>query len=100
MFKIIFLYLKGVIRGLHFQREPFSQGKLVYVLNGSIFDYVINVNKKSVNFKKSFFFELSSDIFEMIYIPPGYAHGFQALEDNTIVFYKCTQGFLPTQIRV
>ena len=78
---------KSVLRGLHFQKHPFEQGKLVQVLIGKIYDVAVDINKNSKNFGKWKGTEL--DINKQLYIPPGFAHGFQALEDS-IILYKCT----------
>lgn len=77
---------KGVVRGMHYQRAPMAQGKFLRCLRGSIFDVVINLKTSEVH-------TMTLDPFEGIYIPEGYAHGFQALEDETIVYYKCTNGY-------
>ena len=77
----------GVIRGLHWQREPFSQGKLISCLAGSVFDVVVDLRKSSKTFGRHISFNLDSMTGEAIWIPPGYAHGFQALEPNTKFIY-------------
>lgn len=83
---------KGVLRGLHFQRAPFAQGKLVRVLNGSITDVVVDLRKDSETFGKSLQILISSNIGNMVYVPVGFAHGFVVLEDS-MVLYKCTNGY-------
>mgnify|MGYP001334855562 CR=1 FL=1 len=82
---------KGVLRGLHFQNPPFSQGKLVQVLKGKVLDVVVDIRKNSVTYGKSFSIELSDDNKKMLWIPSGFAHGFLSLEDDTIFNYKCTE---------
>lgn len=85
---------KGVIRGLHFQtRHP--QGKLVRVLQGSIYDVVVDIRKHSPTFGKWIGITLSSSSHQMIYVPIGFAHGFLALEDHTEVLYKTTDFYDP-----
>lgn len=81
---------KGVLRGLHFQNPPYAQGKLVRVLSGSVIDVVVDIRKASSTYGKCFTFELNANSNKMIWIPPGIAHGFASLEDETVFFYKCT----------
>jgi len=81
---------KNVLRGLHFQNPPFAQGKLVRVINGSVLDVAVDIRKSSPTYGKSFEIILSEQNKTMLWIPPGFAHGFLTLEDNTIFFYKCT----------
>tara|TARA_B110000444_G_C18681865_1_gene520134 strand:+ start:155 stop:697 length:543 start_codon:yes stop_codon:yes gene_type:complete len=81
---------KGVLRGLHFQNPPFSQGKLVRVIKGAILDVSVDIRKDSPTYGQYFSVELSEDNKTIFWIPPGFAHGFLTLEDNTIVTYKCT----------
>jgi dTDP-4-dehydrorhamnose 3,5-epimerase len=81
---------KNVLRGLHFQNPPFAQGKLVRVLQGSVFDVAVDIRKGSPTYGKWASIELSGDNKWMYWIPAGFAHGFLTLEDNTIFFYKCT----------
>lgn len=81
---------KNVLRGLHFQNPPFAQGKLVRVIKGSVNDVVVDIRKSSKTYGKSFSILLSEQNFKMLWIPPGFAHGFETLEDNTIFAYKVT----------
>jgi dTDP-4-dehydrorhamnose 3,5-epimerase len=83
---------KGVIRGLHFQKEPFAQGKLVRVITGKVVDVVVDLRIQSPTFGQHAKFLLDSALGNMLYVPEGFAHGFAALEDAT-VFYKCTNGY-------
>jgi dTDP-4-dehydrorhamnose 3,5-epimerase len=80
---------KGVIRGLHFQREPYAQGKLVTVLNGKAMDVVVDLRKDSRTFGKVYYCLLESEKRNMLMVPEGFAHGFAAMED-TLFYYKCT----------
>lgn len=82
---------KGVLRGLHFQNPPFSQGKLVQTLKGVVLDIVVDIRKNSLTYGRNFSIELSADNKKMLWIPPGFAHGFLSLEDDTIFNYKCTE---------
>jgi len=84
---------KGVLRGIHFQRDPFAQGKLVRVLRGKVWDIAVDLRKNSPTFGKWFGVELSEENGKMFYIPPGFGHGFLTLEDNTHFFYKCTNEY-------
>jgi dTDP-4-dehydrorhamnose 3,5-epimerase len=84
---------KGVVRGLHFQAPPFEQGKLVRVMQGSIRDVAVDIRKGSQTYGKWASVVLSGENKWMYWIPPGFAHGFSTLEDDTIVFYKCTKVF-------
>ena len=81
---------KGVLRGLHYQLKPRPMGKLVRCLKGKIFDVGVDIRKGSPTFGKWFGETLSGENMKMIYFPPGFAHGFLALEDDTHVYYKCT----------
>ena len=79
----------GTLRGLHYQlRKP--QAKLLHVVSGAIKDVVVDIRKGSPDFGKSIMINLNSASHNMIYIPEGFAHGYLALEDNTIIQYKCT----------
>ena len=81
---------KGVVRGLHLQAPPFEQGKLVRVMSGSVLDVAVDIRKNSPTYRKWASIELSGKNKWMYWIPPGFAHGFATLEDETIFFYKCT----------
>ncbi len=82
---------KGTLRGLHFQNPPFAQGKLVRVVTGKVLDVIVDIRKKSQTFGKSMKMEISGENKYMLWIPPGFAHGFLTLEDNTLFLYKCTE---------
>jgi dTDP-4-dehydrorhamnose 3,5-epimerase len=81
---------KGVLRGLHFQNPPFAQGKLVRAIKGSILDVAVDIRKASPTYGQHFDIELNETNKTMLWIPPGFAHGFLTLEDNTIFSYKCS----------
>jgi len=80
----------GVLRGLHFQNPPNEQGKLIRVVTGAVLDVAVDIRKGSKTYGKWISQELSEANKTMIWIPPGFAHGFLTLEDNTIFQYKCT----------
>lgn len=80
---------KGVVRGLHFQREPFAQGKLVRVIVGRVIDVAVDIRPNSPTFGQYETIELDAVSQNMFYVPAGFAHGFVALEDS-IFCYKCT----------
>ena len=87
--------LKGVLRGLHFQKEDYSQAKLISVLKGSILDIVVDLRKNSKTFGKYFAMEINENNKKMLFIPKGFAHGFLTLEDGTEIFYKCDNFYNP-----
>ena len=79
----------GVIRGLHFQKPPYAQAKLVRVLSGKILDVVVDIRKSSSNYGKHFVIELSAENQRQLFIPKGFAHGFSVLSTEATLFYKC-----------
>lgn len=81
---------KGVLRGLHYQRKPFSQGKLVRVIQGAVLDVAVDIRIGSPTFGNWASIELTGENKLMYWIPEGFAHGFLTLKDDTIFTYKCT----------
>jgi len=81
---------KNILRGLHYQLNPGAQGKLVRVIKGSVFDVAVDIRKGSPYYKKWVSIILSNENKNMFWVPPGFAHGFLVLEDDTEVFYKAT----------
>lgn len=81
---------KGVLRGLHFQKPPYAQGKLVRVVKGSVLDVAVDIREGSPTYGKWEATVLSEENKEMFWIPEGFAHGFVTLEENTVFTYKCT----------
>ena len=81
---------KGVLRGLHFQNPPYDQGKLIRVIQGAVNDVVVDIRKNSSTFGQTLKIKLTGSNFKMLWIPPGFAHGFETLEEGTIFVYKVT----------
>ena len=86
---------KGVIRGLHFQAPPFDQTKLVRCVSGNILDVAVDLRKNSKTYGKSFSIELSSENNKQLFVPKGFAHGFQVISDEAIVNYKVDNFYNP-----
>jgi dTDP-4-dehydrorhamnose 3,5-epimerase len=82
--------MKGVLRGLHFQTPPYAQGKLVRVMKGAVLDVAVDIRNGSPTYGQWASIELTESNKWMYWVPPGMAHGFVTLEDNTVFFYKCT----------
>ena len=81
---------KNVLRGLHFQKRPMSQGKLVQVIKGSVLDVAVDIRKSSPTYGQYYKIELNDINKFQLWIPEGFAHGFVSLEEDTIFSYKCT----------
>jgi len=86
---------KGVLRGLHFQKAPHAQGKLVRVTAGAVFDVAVDIRKDSPSFGRWVGVELSADNHRQFWIPPGLAHGFLVLSDSADFLYKTTDYYAP-----
>lgn len=84
------LSAQGTVRGLHYQLPPYSQGKLIRIVAGRVWDVAVDIRRSSPSFGCWVSIELSAENGEMVWIPPGFAHGFVALEDGTHMVYKCT----------
>lgn len=89
---------RGVLRGLHFQ-NPSAQGKLVSVLHGAVFDVAVDLRVDSPTFRRWIGVELSMENARQLWIPEGFAHGFQVLSDDAIFSYKCTRVYSPDHER-
>ncbi len=87
--------VKGVMRGLHYQLNPFPQAKLIRVVAGKIFDVALDIRKDSLTFGKWFGIELDSETKDQLLIPHGFAHGFSVLSDIAIIQYKCDNFYNP-----
>lgn len=86
---------KGVLRGLHYQKNPKAQGKLVTVFQGGIWDVAVDIRRSSPTFLKWISAELNDQNHAMLYIPPGFAHGFISLTQDVHLLYKCTNEYDP-----
>lgn len=87
--------VKGVLRGLHYQKHPKAQAKLVSVVRGKIFDVAVDIRKGSPTYGQWVGEVLSDECFRMLYIPVGFAHGFCVLSDEADVIYKVTEEYAP-----
>ena len=96
---ISFNKLKGTLRGMHFQLAPHGEGKLVRCTRGAIYDVIIDLRPTSKTHLKWIVVELTEENRKMLYIPEGFAHGFQTLQDNTEVFYQMTSTFVAQAAR-
>ncbi len=85
----------GTLRGLHFQRPPHAQAKLVRVAQGRALDVVVDLRHRSPTFGQHANVLLSAELGNALYVPEGFAHGFVALEDNTLFLYKCSDYYTP-----
>ena len=90
-----FNHKKGTLRGMHYQIHPFEEVKMVRCIQGKIFDVVIDLRKDSDTYKQWIGIELSDENHRMLYVPEGFAHGYQTLEDNSIVYYQVTEFYQP-----
>ncbi len=81
---------QGVLRGLHFQKPPFAQAKLVRVIQGAVLDVAVDIRKNSPTYGQHVAVELTGENKTLFYIPEGFAHGFLTLQDDTIFAYKCS----------
>ena len=86
----------GVLRGLHFQRPPHAQAKLVRVAQGRVLDVVVDIRRDSPTYGQHATVELSAALGNILYVPIGFAHGFVALEEDTLFLYKCSDYYAPS----
>lgn len=87
--------VRGVLRGLHYQKRPKAQGKLVQVLLGQVFDVAVDIRKRSPTYGKWIGTVLSADSGRILYVPPGFAHGFCVLSKEAAVGYEVTEEYAP-----
>jgi dTDP-4-dehydrorhamnose 3,5-epimerase len=90
---------KGTVRGMHYQMHPYEEEKVVWCARGAIYDVIVDLRNTSNTYKKWFGVELSEDNYKMLYIPKGFAHGFQTLKDETLIFYQMTEYYNPDYAR-
>ena len=86
---------KGTLRGLHFQKSPYEEVKLVTCIKGSVFDVIVDLRPDSPTYSKWDCAVLSENNYKTMYVPKGFAHGFQTLEDETIIHYQMSEFFNP-----
>lgn len=86
---------KGTLRGLHYQVEPYMEAKLIRCIRGAFYDVIIDLRPESPTYLQWLGVELTEDNYRMLYVPEGFAHGFQTLVDNTEAFYQVSQFFAP-----
>lgn len=86
---------RGVLRGLHYQKDPKAQGKLVIVLRGEIYDVAVDIRKGSPTYGRWVSTTLTDRTPAAVFVPPGFAHGFCVLSDGADVLYKCTEEYAP-----
>ncbi|GAU75651.1 dTDP-4-dehydrorhamnose 3,5-epimerase [Fusibacter sp. 3D3] len=86
---------KNVLRGLHFQKPPYTQGKLIYCIQGEIMDVAVDLRKSSSTYGQHVIFYLDSEKYNMAYIPEGFAHGYLVLSESATVTYKMTEVYAP-----
>jgi dTDP-4-dehydrorhamnose 3,5-epimerase len=92
---ISFNKIKGTLRGMHYQTDPFAEAKLIRCTMGSIYDVIVDLRPDSPSFKQYVGIVLTRDNHKMVYVPEGFAHGFLTLEDNTEVFYQMSEFYAP-----
>lgn len=90
---------RGTLRGMHYQEEPYSEVKVVSCIRGAIYDVILDLRKDSETFGRWFSVELTAENYKMLYIPKGFAHGFQTLVNDSIVYYQMGEFYQPKSAR-
>lgn len=90
---------KGTLRGMHYQAPPYEEAKIVSCIKGAIYDVIIDLRKDSPAYCQWFAVELTAKNHRMLYVPKGFAHGFQTLEDFTEMFYQMSEFYSPEHTR-
>jgi dTDP-4-dehydrorhamnose 3,5-epimerase len=96
---VSFNRFKGTLRGMHYQAAPFAEAKLVRCTAGALYDVIIDLRRDSPTYKQHLGEVLSAANYKILYVPEGFAHGFQTLEDNTEIFYQMSQFYSPEHAR-
>ncbi len=96
---ISFNHKRGTLRGMHYQITPFEEEKLVRCTRGEIFDVIIDIRTDSPTYMQHLSITLNEDNHTMLYIPKGFAHGFQTMKDNTEIFYQMSEFYTPDAAR-
>jgi dTDP-4-dehydrorhamnose 3,5-epimerase len=96
---VSFNHQKGTLRGLHYQIDPYQEVKFMRCTRGAMYDVIVDLRPQSPTYKQWIGVELTADNYKMLYVPEGFAHGYQTLEDNTEVFYPTTQFYSPVAER-
>jgi dTDP-4-dehydrorhamnose 3,5-epimerase len=91
-----FSKIKGTIRGLHYQRAPHQETKLVRCTRGTVFDVIVDLRPDSATFKQWLGVTMTVDDYKLLYVPKDFAHGFQSLEDNSEIMYLVSEVYTPT----
>ena len=86
---------KGTLRGMHYQVAPYEEAKLVSCIRGAIYDVIIDLRAGSPTYCQWFAVELTAENYKLVYVPEGFAHGFQTLEEDTVVFYQMCEFYHP-----
>lgn len=86
---------RGTLRGLHYQAEPYAETKLIRCTRGAVYDVIVDIRPQSPSFKQWLSVELTAENLLMLYVPEGFAHGFQTLEDDTELFYQISEFYHP-----
>ncbi|MCJ7515966.1 MAG: dTDP-4-dehydrorhamnose 3,5-epimerase [Dehalococcoidia bacterium] len=86
---------KGTLRGMHFQVAPYEEIKLISCVRGAVCDVILDLRPNSPTYRKWFAAELTAENHKMLYVPEGFAHGFQTLEDNAVVYYQVSEFYKP-----
>lgn len=92
---ISFNKTKGTLRGMHYQIAPHEETKIIRCVKGKIFDVIVDIRPESKTFKELIGIELTENNYKMLYVPGGFAHGFQTLEDNTELSYQMSEFYMP-----
>lgn len=96
---ISFNHRKGTLRGLHYQAAPHEEIKVIRCTRGSVYDVIVDLRPDSATFTRHFAIALTADNYRMLYVPAGFAHGFQTLEDDTELFYQISAFHSPEHAR-